>query len=271
MAWAWIMAVVFIIGMVLGGITGWQEETEEGLRAVEAQGDAVLEVPALDQRDGFPTGCESVTAVMALNYVGIDISTDEFVDKYLPRGSAPYVVDGTYYSPDPMEYFLGEPRSEDGWGCHAPVIKSAVGRVLKDMDSEREVEDLCGLSLEELVDGYLKEGVPVMLWATQGMEEPRYGATLTEEGSGRRFDWIQPEHCLLLVGEKEDTYLFNDPLEGKTVAYKKQAVQRAYEALGSQALAINGYARSEKGSRGRAPWQGLGQRPNTVLPSEAQA
>lgn len=43
LAWAWIMAVVFIIGMVLGGITGWQEETEEGLRAVEAQGDAVLE------------------------------------------------------------------------------------------------------------------------------------------------------------------------------------------------------------------------------------
>lgn len=271
LAWAWIMAVVFIIGMVLGGITGWQEETEEGLRAVEAQGDAVLEVPALDQRDGFPTGCESVTAVMALNYAGIDISTDEFVDKYLPRGSALYVVDGTYYSPDPMEYFLGEPRSEDGWGCYAPVIKSAVGRVLKDMGSEREVEDLCGLSLEELVDGYIREGVPVMIWATRGMEEPRYGTTLTVEGSGRRIDWIQPEHCLLLVGEKEDTYLFNDPLEGKTVAYKKQAVQRAYEALGSQALAINEYARSEKGSRGRAPWQGLGQRPNTVLPSEAKA
>lgn len=68
------------------------------------------------------------------------------------------------------------------------------------------------------------------------LEAPVYGETLTVEGSGRRFDWISPEHCLLLVGEEGDTYLFNDPLEGRRMAYEKRA--GAYEALGSQALAI---------------------------------
>jgi uncharacterized protein YvpB len=245
---AWAVALVFIIGMVIGGMLGFVEEPPEGAanEAAEQSEYRVLEVSCLDQRREFPTGCESVTAVMALNYAGVDISAGDFVDLYLPKGSAPYESNGEapysvnaeYLCADPNEYFLGDPRSEGGWGCYAPVIKSAVLAVLKDHGSEREVLDLCGLDMAELVDGYIAKGIPVMVWATQGMEEPRYGDTLTVEGSGRQFDWIRPEHCLLLVGESEGEYLFNDPLEGKTVAYEKKAAERAYEAQGRQALAI---------------------------------
>ncbi len=35
------------------------------------------------QTDNWPTGCESVTAVMALNAAGIEISVDDFIDDYL--------------------------------------------------------------------------------------------------------------------------------------------------------------------------------------------
>ncbi len=46
--------------------------------------------PFIDQRDKYPTGCESVTAVMALQYAGVDITVEEFIDNYLPQGNAPY-------------------------------------------------------------------------------------------------------------------------------------------------------------------------------------
>ena len=83
----------------------------------------VLDVPFLSQLPEFPTGCESVSAVMALQYLGIDLSPGEFVDRYLPLGDAPHQgEDGVLTGCDPSEAFPGDPRSESGWGCFAPVI-----------------------------------------------------------------------------------------------------------------------------------------------------
>lgn len=77
LGWAWVAALVFIIGMVIGGMLGFIDEPEEeGTEAEavpEAAGEAgtALEAPCLDQRGEFPTGCESVTAVMALRCAGM--------------------------------------------------------------------------------------------------------------------------------------------------------------------------------------------------------
>lgn len=242
LAYAWIVALVFIAGMVIGGILSENSSArgldEEPQVRETRKADLVLDVPCLDQRDGYPTGCESVTAVMALEYAGIDISVEEFVDKHLPQGKAPYEVGGEYYCSDPNRYFMGDPQSEDGWGCYAPVIREAIEQALYERGSVRSVEELSGKTLEELVDEYVQSGKPVILWGTVRMEFPSYGPPLTVEDSGRKFDWIRPEHCLLLVGETEDSYVFNDPMEGKQAAYEKRAVKLAYEALGCQALAI---------------------------------
>ena len=40
----------------------------------------VLDAPFIDQREKYPTGCESVSAVMALQYAGVDITVEEFID-----------------------------------------------------------------------------------------------------------------------------------------------------------------------------------------------
>ena len=104
-----------------------------------------------------------------------------------------------------------------------------------------KVEDLTGQGIKALCENYVTEGVPVILWGTIGMEAPRRGGTLTvasASGENRQIDWISPEHCLLLVGVDGESYWFNDPMEGQTVAYDQAAVQQAYEALGSQALAV---------------------------------
>ena len=49
-----------------------------------------LDAPFIDQREKYPTGCESVTAVMALQYAGVDVTVEEFIDGYLPQGEAPH-------------------------------------------------------------------------------------------------------------------------------------------------------------------------------------
>ena len=43
----------------------------------------ILNVPYIDQSIHYPTGCESVSSVMLLQYLGIDITVDEFIEKYL--------------------------------------------------------------------------------------------------------------------------------------------------------------------------------------------
>ena len=45
----------------------------------------IIDVPYLDQSVKYPTGCESVSAVMLLQYLGYEISVDTFIEKYLEK------------------------------------------------------------------------------------------------------------------------------------------------------------------------------------------
>ena len=44
-----------------------------------------LEAPYIDQSVKYPTGCESVSTVMLLQYLGYSLTVDEFIEKYLER------------------------------------------------------------------------------------------------------------------------------------------------------------------------------------------
>ena len=59
--------------------------------------------------------------------------------------------------------------------------------------------------------------------------------------------WVAPEHCLLLVGYDDYFYYFNDPRDSKArTYYRKEAVDRAYKAQGSQAVVIQADARTAR-------------------------
>lgn len=199
-----------------------------------------IDAPYLDQREKYPTGCESVCAVMDLQYYGVDLSVEEFIDNYLPLGDAPHVnAQGEYVGCDPREAFPGSPYEESGWGCYSPVIEKALVRALEDSGrKDLAVARLDGSTLEDLYGRYVSQGVPVLLWATIGMEEPVVSQTFTIQGTGEAFDWVYPMHCLLWVGEAGDSWLFHDPLAGEAVAYSKSQVERAYRGLGCQAVAL---------------------------------
>ena len=201
----------------------------------------LLDVPYISQLPDYPNGCESVSAVMALNYFGIDMDVNRFVSSYLEMDDAPSVGD---IGPDPSLVFCGDPRLSSGWGCYSPVIASALGRIVDDRDYEIISTD--GRSLGELSHTCIDNGIPVMIWATVGMTDSSDDSCFARwtTPSGKEISYNRKLHCLLLVGYDEDCYFFNDPLRRGSggadyIGYPKDAVRRAYDILGRQSVVIS--------------------------------
>ena len=195
----------------------------------------MIDAPFIDQTEYYPTGCEAVSTVMALQYLGIDIDVDDFIDNYLNLGQAPYYTNNNIIGDSPHECFLGSPYDRTGWGCYSTVIERALNKFI-DKESY-SVKRLSGKSLENLCEEYINNDIPVILWATIGMKQA-YTTSTWITTSDESYTWIAPEHCLLLVGYDKDYYYFNDPLQGKQTKYKKSDVKTAYKSLGQQAVVI---------------------------------
>lgn len=192
----------------------------------------VLEVPALSQTD-WPTGCESVSAVMALNWAGADLTVEDFVYGFLPMDELWMDAAGQLCGPSPADTFIGDPAGR-GYGCFAPVLARAMSQAAP---AGYRALDLTGSPLSELACAYLRHNIPVVIWATMEMRPVEAGTQWMLPG-GEVFTWPSGEHCLLLVGETAEGYLLNDPRAGETVCYDKELVRRRYESLGSQAVAL---------------------------------
>lgn len=191
-------------------------------------------VPIIAQKPEFPTGCESVSAVMVLKYFGFDITVGQFVDEYLPKSNEFYNADGKRYGPSPYEYFIGNPRLDSSYGCMAPVIEKAISGYLGGSD---RVKNTTGTSLTQLCGDYIDKDIPVMVWATIAMieVEPRAPWYLRD---GTLFTWPGKEHCLVLTGYDGSYYYFNDPDKGTAVKYARARVEDRFEKLGKQSLVV---------------------------------
>lgn len=198
----------------------------------------MIETEGLSQA-GIPTGCESVTTVMALRYQGVDITVEEFIDIFLPKENF-YKKDGVIYGANPHEAFAGSPYETGSLGCFSEVIEDSL-RTMKEWGIEGTenmvIRNITGAGMEELED-YIAKDIPVICWVTIDMKEPSDGMEyrLTTGGS---YTWIAGEHCMLLVGYDGNFYYFRDPLsDGMLVSYEKRLVQARYEAMGKEAVVI---------------------------------
>ncbi len=189
-----------------------------------------------DPKNKFPSGCESASAVMALQYMGYSVSMTDFVTNYLDKAPR------TNFHPNIA--FGGDPGQSD-YGCYAPVIKNAINKILA--PTNYEAKELHDVPIATLCSEYIDNDIPVIFWATTDMDPWYYGATLYYNGTS--FKWIAPEHCLLLVGYDDNYYYFNDPqkISAKT-RYWKADVEAAYAGLLKQAVVI-----VEKSFKGALP------------------
>lgn len=202
---------------------------------VQLGGQKVLsDVPIIAQRPTFPTGCESVSAVIALQYAGVDISVADFVDKYLDKSSHFYNENGKRYGPDPYKVFVGSPRSTASYGCMAPVIENAVKKIV---GSRLTVKNKTGYTLPMLCKDYIDKGIPCVVWVSIGMLATYKSASWTLE-DGSTYHFPANEHCMVLIGYSDTHYYFSDPYRGAHVKYSRSISEQRYEELGRQALVV---------------------------------
>lgn len=195
----------------------------------------LIKVPYIDQTKEWPTGCESVSATMLLQYLGFDISVKQFVEQYLEREPL-FEKNGKLYGPDPRKVFAGDPADESSMGCYAPVIKRALKKILP---ADREAVDLTGVSMEVLLQDYIDHDIPVIFWASIDLKETYAGPEWTLTDSGETFVWRSNEHCMLLVGYDEKNYYFNDPWHNHgTIGYERKLVQKRHGEQYEMAVSI---------------------------------
>ncbi len=194
-----------------------------------------IEVPYIDQSVKYPTGCESVSTVMLLQFLGYDMTVDEFIEKYLNKRDFEDRA-GQLFGPNPYEEFCGSPYDEESFGCYAPVICHALEHAIGDA---YDIIDETGTSMEELLTNYINQGMPVIFWACINMREPIVGPSWKLLDGGEEFTWISNEHCMLLVGYDEEGYYFNDPYENNgVIRYDKTIVEDRHAAQHSMAVGI---------------------------------
>ncbi len=217
-----------------------QEEEVSFEEAVDFPPTKLIDVPYINQKKNYPTGCEAVSAVMALRHSGYKISGKFFITHFLSVAPAPFTdEEGRSMGYDPREYFLGNPFSKEGWGCMAPVIEKAL---IKCIDHSRhEVNNITGTPLKEL-KSYIDRDIPVIMWGTQGMAPAHVSRTWEIVGTEDTYTWISPNHCLLLIGYDDTGYYFNDPLTHKNCRYPADIVQNRYTLTGMQAVTVESIA-----------------------------
>lgn len=229
----------------------------------------LIKVPYIDQTKEWPTGCESVSAVMLLQYLGVDISVKQFVEEYLEKEPL-FEEDGKLYGGNPWEVFVGDPADDRSMGCYAPVIKRALEKVFRENigaaakrravgredgspeDSEKgrwqwkkdpaafpKAVDLTGVSVETLLRDYIDYDIPVIFWASLDLKETYAGPEWILADSGERFLWRSNEHCMLLVGYDEEKYYFNDPWHNHgTIGYARELVEKRHAEQYEMAVSV---------------------------------
>jgi len=219
-----------------------------------------LNVPYLDQTKAAPTGCESVSSVMLLNYLSIPMTISEFIDGYLEKGLF-YKEDGTplpcivfeeectmqgllpdgrrLIGPDPREVFAGDPYDRDAMGCYAPVMLRALNKVFAANRVPFTAVDESGKDLSALVDYYVgRNNMPLLCWCTIDQADATVGPRWYLE-SGKKFTWLSNEHCVLITGFDDENYIIHDSWNNNgIVAVERALFEKGWREQYLQAVGI---------------------------------
>ena len=175
----------------------------------------------------LPTGCETTSLAMVLNYKGVPADKVNLATHYLDKGPVGKV--------SPWKAFVGDPRNSSAHGCYAPVVVNMANRYLTEKKSKLRASYISGRELETLA-AYTSAGNPVIVWGTINCRAPYHSKTWVIDG--QKIEWISPEHCVVLLGFRGTQVVIADPWTGRIVSYEKEVFRKGYNALHKQAVVI---------------------------------
>lgn len=191
---------------------------------------------AIMQEPELPTGCEVTALAEVLNYLGFDIDKVELCDNFMPVDYEGAV--NMYYA------YIGDPKSNNGFGCYAPVIVKTAYEYFESVDSPCYAVDITGTDFKGLLF-QITQDRPVIVWTTMGQREtyPNYKWTA---GNGEDMVFNDYQHCVAIYGYDLNAGVVYtaDPLVGNTT-YEMSRFETIYDIMYKQAVVICGDAETE--------------------------
>jgi len=234
-------ALMFVMSILFSGCKNEVSAPQIAGKEIVAS-HTIENVPVYVQQE-LPAGCEIYASVVTLQYLGFEIDEHEFSNQYLI--SSPIWYDETHrYGPDMNSAYAGTVL--EGYGIYAPAMAKSMNNYLSTTDSDMRAQALNGVSLDTLCQDYVAKDIPVMVWATTYMHEPYVKAEWVvdyvdenaDTAIGEVEQWMQNEHCLVLMGFDDEYYYFCDSVSGAVSQYEKEVTELRYEQLGSQAIVV---------------------------------
>ena len=127
-----------------------------------------------------------------------------------------------------MMPFMGDPYTDNGFGCYAPCIVKAVQGFLPE---NCVLKNTTGMPVPELLRKNISMWVFLLLCGLPCIwKSLRRGPSGFFGKAANLFQWIRGEHCLVFRGYNSEYYYFNDPLSGK-VRYERELVETRYSQM----------------------------------------
>ena len=181
------------------------------------------------QNPELPTGCEVTSLCEVLVYYGFNIDKVTLADNYLPK---------YYYNEgNTSDAFIGNPHSESGWGCEAPVIVKTANSYLSSVRSNYIAKDLTGTDFKDVLQN-IASGKPLIVWTTSGLQVPNF-QTYWQTQNGKDFRFTIGEHCVVIYGYdiSNNTLYIADPIAGNVIL-PLDSFENIYNQMGKQTVII---------------------------------
>lgn len=222
----------------------------------------ISNIPYINQFSlGYPTGCEAVSAAMAANYAGYNVSSAQIIaatptdEKGIRQetktieitveqvneetGEIELIIkteeQTDWYGGNPFEVFVGHPSkqlNQGSYGCYAKPITIAL------QSCGVPATNISGCSIDTVFE-YIRNGKPVVVWCKKNAGDLIEGVTWKYEDGSGSYTELKGEHCAVLIGYDGEYVYLNDPSAGKGVKQPKAKFISNWHILFNQAIVIN--------------------------------
>jgi len=198
----------------------------------------MLDVIEYCQYPDYPTGCESVSLYMLLDYYGVNVRVDDIYD-LLPMGAQPYDdANGVRHGANPEREFVGNPRSEYSYGVFNDPIAGVAEQFKPGVKTER------GASIDK-IKAILDTGNPVLAWYVSApMRDIMYRWSWVDE-ENVLVHWPGGEHAVVICGYDDTSLTYRDPNAGTTVCIDYATFEKSFTELGGRIVYYENETKTE--------------------------
>ena len=196
----------------------------------------MLDVMEFCQYSDYPTGCESVSLHMLLNYYGVKVTVDQIID-LLPMGAQPYDDEnGVRHGANPEREFVGDPRKQISYGVFNGPVAQVAEQIMPGVKTKT------GATVEE-IKAILDTGNPVMAWYVSAPMRPIMYRWSWLDDRGETVHWPGGEHAVVICAHDDNSLTYRDPNSGTTVEIDFKTFEKGFSEMGGRIIY---YERAQK-------------------------